>query len=140
MDISGSWINQLDTTIIFEDDGKGRLTGTIVCDSGEFAGDEFPVVGAYDVAPTSSTTAVAFLVNWANADANGHSVTAWSGQCDDHTGTIVATWTLTKETGVDPPDEWHSTLTGQDRFRRDVATMDTETLAGCRPATHRLTA
>jgi Avidin family len=119
MDLSGIWSNQLHSTVTLDDDSKGGLTGTIVCASGEFAGFDFPLVGFYDPAPRLTSTAVAFVTNWANSDANGHSVTAWSGQYDADTDTIVATWMLTAETGVDPTDEWHSTLIGQDHFSRE---------------------
>jgi Avidin family len=132
MDLSGTWCNQLHSTLTIDDDGKGGVTGTIVRSSGEFAGFEFPVVGSYDLAPRLSSTAVAFVTNWANGDSNGHSVTAWSGQYDADTDTIVATWMLTAETGVDPPDEWHSTLIGQDRFSREDNAPRPPTVAASR--------
>jgi Avidin family len=137
MDLSGIWCNQLYSTASLDDDGKGGLTGTIVCASGEFAGFEFPVVGFYDLAPRLSATAVAFVTNWANSDTNGHSVTAWSGQYDADTDTIVATWMLTAETGVDPTDEWHSTLIGQDRFSREDRLSSRPAVAASRhPSSH----
>ena len=134
MDRSGTWCNQRHSTLTIDDDGKGGLTGTIVCTSGEFARFEFPVVGSYDLAPRLSSTAVAFVTNWASSDANGHSVTAWSGQYDADTDTIVATWMLTAETGVDPTDEWHSTLVGQDCFSREDRPSSRPTDAASRHA------
>lgn len=139
MDLSGTWCNQLHSTLTLDDDGKGGLTGTIVCASGEFAGLEFPLVGSYDPAPSSSATAVAFVTGWANSATSGHSVTAWSGQYDTDTDTIVATWMLTTETGVGPTDEWHSTLIGQDWFWRDMISSGPTILAG-RRSSHPLNA
>ena len=132
MDLSGTWCNQLYSTLTVDEDGKGGLTGTIACASGEFAGFEFPVVCSYDPAPRLSSTAVAFVTNWANSDSNGRSVTAWSGQYDADTDTIVATWMLTAETGVDPTDEWHSTLIGQDFFSREDNVPRPSTVAASR--------
>ena len=128
MDLSGCWYNQLSSSVILDADGKGGLTGTIVCASGTFAGHEFSLVGRYDPTPRSPATALAFVVDWANHDVNGHSVTAWSGQYDEQADTIIAAWILTTETGVGPTDEWHSSLIGQDTFQRD--TVSTRTTPG----------
>jgi Avidin family len=87
---------------------------------------------SYDLAPRLSSTAVAFVTNRASSDANGHSVAAWSGQHDADADTIVATWMLTAETGVDPTDEWHSTLIGQDCFSREDNVPSPPTVAASR--------
>ena len=138
MDLSGSWHNQLLSTVIIDADGKGGLTGTIVCASGKFAGCQFPLAGCYDPSPRAPATALAFVVDWANRDVNGHSVTAWSGQYDEQTETIVATWILTTETGVRPTDEWHSSLIGQDTFRRDAVSTRMTIGPARRSASHPL--
>jgi hypothetical protein len=136
MDLSGSWRNQLFSTVTIDADGKGGLTGTIVCASGNLAGHHFPLTGCYDPAPRSPATALAFVVDWANGDVNGHSVTAWSGQYDEQAETIVATWILTTETGVRPADEWHSSLIGQDTFQRVAVTTGTAAVPARRSASH----
>ena len=136
MDLSGSWQNQLSSTVFLDADGKGGLTGMIVCASGQFAGRQFPLVGCYDPAPRSPATALAFVVDWSNQGVNGHSVTAWSGQYDEQAEAIVATWILTTETGVGPGDEWHSSLIGQDTFRRDPVSTHATVGPARRSASH----
>jgi plastocyanin len=108
MNPNGTWYNELGSTMTLTAVG-GNIQG--VYQSGVGAEGTFQLTGSYDPS-NEPNIAIGFVVTWANAYNNYHSVTGWSGQIQG--GTIVATWLLTSETNNG--DDWKSTLVGKDIF------------------------
>ncbi len=98
-------------------DADGTLRGTYHTQVGNAQG-VYPLVGSYDPDGTNGSQSLTFCVTWRNDELNSHSATAWAGQLqrDEQSDVIVTTWLLTRET--DRPDDWESTMVGQDVYRR----------------------
>jgi hypothetical protein len=119
--LTGTWHNQLGSTLVIEADGAGGLTGHYTSGAGALAGSSYTLVGTYDPNPQTRVTVIGFVVDWTEA----HAVTAWSGQYHHHDRTIRAAWLMATET--DEGDEWKSTFVGHDAFRRDTGVATTAT-------------
>ncbi len=112
MDLSGTWYNELNSTMVISVRPDGSLTGSYVSGVGGSAASL--LVRQYDPNPGMSTN-VGWVIDWRPYS----SLTAWSGQAwDDPSGgaTIAAMWHLTSETSE--ANQWMSTLDGKDVFTR----------------------
>jgi hypothetical protein len=111
--LTGTWINQLDSRLYVERDPYGSLHGTYVSAVGDLAGRPYPLLGFSALGPDGTLT-LGFVVHWAD----DHSVTTWAGHYDPVTDEITASWLLAYPAGIDPSRSWKSTLVGHDVFRR----------------------
>jgi hypothetical protein len=119
--ITGTWYNQLGSTMIITANPGGGLTGTYESAVGN-AENRYVLVGRYDTAGAQgSGTTLGWSVAWRNDFRNAHSTTAWSGQLfGGDSPRITTKWLLTSSTT--PADEWSSTLVGSDSFTRTKPT------------------
>lgn len=119
--ITGTWYNQLGSTMIITASPDGSLTGTYESAVGN-AENRYVLVGRYDTAGVAgSGTALGWAVAWRNEFRNAHSATTWSGQYfGGDSPRITTKWLLTS--GTTPADEWRSTLVGADFFTRTKPT------------------
>jgi len=127
MNISGTWYNELKSTLTLDPVVNGKFTGTYqTAVSSGCAKGSYAVVGRTDT--DKKGHAVAFVVLWANDVSDCKSVTAWSGQAQiiDDEEKITALWLLTTET--DPDKDWTSTLIGQDVFTRNKPAVNVDTM------------
>ncbi|MGO9457975.1 MAG: avidin/streptavidin family protein [Acidimicrobiales bacterium] len=125
IEIVGNWCSQLGSRMEIAQNDRGRLVGTFASSVGGEEGEQ-PLIGYWQSVPECATAAIGFVVRWRETP----SVTVWAGRYDDSTGTIDATWLLTR-----PPfagEEWHSTLIGHDVFRRAPQEVDEERREGRR--------
>jgi hypothetical protein len=120
MDISGTWYNELNSTMELAVNGK-QLSGRYTSAVGQAQGP-YELTGYLDV--DDATPTLGWVVVWKNAKAHAPSVTAWSGQAQTVLGEqlIDTTWLLTRSTAVQ--EEWESTMIGKDVFRRTKATAE----------------
>ena len=119
--ITGTWYNQLGSTMVVTAHPDGTLIGTYESAVGN-AENRYALVGRYDTAPVAgSGTALGWSVAWRNEFRNAHSATTWSGQFFGGTSPRITTkWLLTS--GTTPADEWRSTLVGADTFGKTKPT------------------
>ena len=130
--LSGTWYNELGSTMTLTADGTGGLTGQYNSAVGN-AEDFYVLTGRYDADPPSSSssgvepegTSIGWVVTYRNAKLNAHSTASWSGQyfAGDSDGseggsgeTILTHWLLT--TSSTTADVWSSTNIGTDTFTR----------------------
>jgi hypothetical protein len=111
--MSGTWVNQLHSRLTIDHGLGGVLHGTYVTAVGGLTGIEHPMVGFCDEALRGAECPIGFVVRWVE----DHSVTSWSGRYDSVSDQITAMWLLTGA-ARDHDQDWRSTLTGQDTFRR----------------------
>nr|AAX16019.1 circularly permuted covalent streptavidin dimer mutant E2 [synthetic construct] len=99
--ITGTWYNQLGSTLIVTAGADGALTGTYESAVGN-AESRYVLTGRYDSAPATdgSGTALGWTVAWKNNYRNAHSATTWSGQYVGGAEARINTqWLLTSGTG-----------------------------------------
>ncbi|PPQ65800.1 hypothetical protein CVT26_000390 [Gymnopilus dilepis] len=115
--LSGTWYNELGSTMTLTADGSGGLTGKYNSAVGE-AEDFYILTGRYDADPPSGKgTSVGWVVTFRNSKLNAHSTSTWSGQYFGGTNeTILTHWLLT--TSSTPANVWSSTNIGTDTFTR----------------------
>lgn len=115
--ITGTWYNQLGSTLIVTATEDGGLTGTYESAVGN-AQNRYVLTGRYDTAPTGgSGTALGWTVGWRNEYRDAHSATTWSGQFfGGDKARITTQWLLTS--GTTEANEWQSTMVGHDLFGR----------------------
>lgn len=122
MDISGTWYNELGSTMNIDPVANGQVTGSYITAVSETACAQgsFRLVGFTDT--DSEGEAVGFVVIWENDTSECASVTAWSGQAQVINGgeQITAFWLLTVESTSD--QDWYATHVGQDTFTRTQPT------------------
>jgi hypothetical protein len=127
MPLDGTWYNELQSTMQLAVAADGSVSGTYqtAVSGSNCAQGTFPVSGR--ARPGGGTKVnVGFAVSWENAQSTCDAVTAWSGEYRTvsvngvQTEMIKTTWLLTIET--DQPDDWKSTLIGQDVFTRTPPT------------------
>ena len=116
--LSGTWVNELNSTMVLTQEEGGLLSGTYrtIVGNAEYW---YVLVGATNLNATSNQAAVGFTVVWNNeAYGDSHSVITWSGQYQnvDSEEYIRTTWLLTSETPV--ASNWASTQIGMDTFTR----------------------
>jgi len=121
MDINGDWYNELGSKMAIRVHGT-TLMGKYQTAVGDADG-VYELVGRVSV-PDDNNRTLAFVVTWQNEKRKTDSVTAWSGEVREFSGTqlITTTWLLTVETV--PSDDWKSTLVGKDLFTRTAPTAE----------------
>ncbi|PPQ65803.1 hypothetical protein CVT26_000389 [Gymnopilus dilepis] len=136
-DLSGTWKNELGSTMTLTADGAGGLTGSYNSAVGK-AEDFYILTGRYDAsAPVPRAfdkgkvkgTSLGWVVTYRNSKLNAHSTATWSGQyfggADEK---IVVQWLLTTSSTTD--SAWSSTNVGTNTFRRSSSanSVDVSTL------------
>lgn len=125
MHISGTWYNELKSTMVLDAVLDGGFTGsyTTAVSSDGCAKGSYRLVGRTD------GQAVAFVVCWVNDESNCEAVSAWSGQAQTIDGEekIIALWLMTSETS--PDKDWTSTRVGQDVFTKKKPVINLKTVA-----------
>ena len=123
MDINGTWINQNGSTVTFEADASGRVTGTFRSRKGRAAADK-----GYALAGMRNGELLAFHVDWRDADINLHSMASFACRLavdDDGRHTIHAIWVLARqfedEALSKPTQVWNTFMTNVDIFVREGA-------------------
>ncbi|MFY9622691.1 MAG: avidin/streptavidin family protein [Pyrinomonadaceae bacterium] len=118
MDLTGTWFNELGSTMVIDQVANGVISGsyTTAVSSTGCAQGSFTLVGSTDT--DSGGEGVAFSVCWVNSASQCASVTAWSGQAQTTNGEdqILAFWLLTVESPA--AQDWYATHVGQDVFTR----------------------
>jgi hypothetical protein len=114
VDISGTWYNELNSTMQLKVTGK-EIRGWYISAVGDAAGP-YDLIGYLD--PDDATPTVGWTVVWKNETKHAQAVTTWCGQAQqiDDEDVIDTTWLLTRSTAV--RDDWESTMLGKDLFRR----------------------
>ncbi|KAJ3892189.1 Avidin/streptavidin [Lentinula edodes] len=116
--LSGSWINELNSTVTLITDQEGGLSGqynTAVGDALSF----YNLTGRFDTLPPAGKgISVGWVVTWNNEYLDADSTTSWSGQYFNNGGseTIITQWLLTGSSTLD--NVWTSTTVGHDKFTR----------------------
>ncbi len=100
--LTGTWVNELGSTMQLTLDPSGNLTGTYRSAVGDTS--PYPLIGM------AAATALVFTVSFT---ASG-SITAWAGHYDEATGSIEVLWHLV--TQPDQGELWSSTTAGFDKF------------------------
>ncbi|MFB7663225.1 avidin/streptavidin family protein [Kitasatospora sp. NPDC056138] len=116
--ITGTWYNELGSTLVVTASADGGLTGTYNSAVGN-AQNTYALTGRFDSAPATdgSGTALGWSVAWRNDFRDAHSATTWSGQYFGGAQERIDTqWLLTS--GTTAANEWQSTLVGHDVFTR----------------------
>lgn len=112
IDFSGSWTNQLGSTMDLSQKGE-QITGTY---TSSVSGGGGTVQG--DLSGWVDEDLIAFTVNWKGAG----SLTAWTGQLaeENKVETITTLWHLVMNVEDDDEDTdlWKSTFAGTDKFTR----------------------
>lgn len=118
MGLAGTWYNELNSTMILEDDGSGNLRGTYESAVGLQLG-QCSLTGRYDTGSNAPGTALGFMVVWQTANVNANAVTTWSGQFQvvDGKEQIFTMWLLSIVNDKD--SDWNSIEVGQDLFTRN---------------------
>jgi Avidin family len=112
--LTGTWVNQLDSRLYIEMDPSGSLHGSYVSAVGDLAGKSYPLLGFCDLGGRDGVGTLGFVVHWTK----DHSVTTWAGHYDPVTQEITASWLLAYPAGIDLSRSWRSTLVGHDIFHR----------------------
>jgi hypothetical protein len=115
MDVNGEWYNELGSKMVLRVNGA-TITGKYQTKVGDADG-LYDLVGRISV-PADDNRTIGFVVAWQNDKRQTDSLTAWSGEVREVSGTqsITTTWLLTIETT--PDNDWKSTLIGKDLFTR----------------------
>ncbi len=100
--LTGTWVNELGSTMQLTLAPGGSLTGTYQSAVGDTA--PYPLRG------TATATALVFTVSFT---ATG-SIAAWAGHYDEAAGSIEVLWHLV--TQPDPGGLWSATIAGFDSF------------------------
>lgn len=120
MELSGTWKNQLNSTVELVAQEDGSLTGqyhTAVSSSGE-ALPPSPLHGSWQRTPDGILFALTVQWHFVKEGEDKHSSVAWSGRgMNENPHTLKTTWVLTS--GEEP--EWRSVVTNQDVFTRQEA-------------------
>lgn len=103
---SGTWINELGSTMSVTLQSNNVITGSYI--SGSARG---PLNGFINSTGSDSVVVYSFSVNWGNYA----SVTGWTGTCRMKNGvpTIKTLWNLAR---VKSANEWDNILAGSDTF------------------------
>jgi Avidin family len=112
--LTGTWVNQLDSRLYLETDPIGSLHGSYVSAVGDLPGRPYPLLGFCDLGGPEGAATLGFVVHWTE----DHSVTSWAGHYDPVTDEITTSWLLAYPAGIDPCRSWKSTLVGHDIFHR----------------------
>jgi hypothetical protein len=117
MSLAGTWFNELNSTMILDDDGVGNLSGTYESRVGVPLGP-CRLIGRYDTDTDAPGTALGFVVVWQTEAINANATTTWSGQYQvvDGEEQIFTMWLLSVVNAEDT--DWNSIEVGQDIFTR----------------------
>ena len=109
-DFSGTWTNELKSTMTLKQQSTGSLSGIYV----SAVSDENKGTTTGDLLGYVDGSLISFVVHWRDFQA----ITAWVGQLvPGATPAEISTlWQMTK--AVDPGDEWASINAGADTFTR----------------------
>ncbi|APU14822.1 MULTISPECIES: avidin/streptavidin family protein [Actinoalloteichus] len=115
--ITGTWYNQLGSTMVITAGTDGSLSGTYESAVGN-AENTYVLTGRYDTdSPTGQGIPLGWVVAYENTFRNAHSVATWSGQYFDEAEDRINTqWILTSSST--PANEWSSARLGHDEFSR----------------------
>ncbi|MEM7019257.1 MAG: avidin/streptavidin family protein [Pseudomonadota bacterium] len=121
MDIQGDWINQYGSTVTFEVDDDGNLSGWYNSRKGRSAsGREYALYGR------QNGEVISFCVDWQGESVNLHAITTFSGRCvrgANGQEEIHTMWTLARQFEdtemKKPTGAWNAFLTNADIFVRD---------------------
>ncbi|KIY65059.1 avidin family protein [Cylindrobasidium torrendii FP15055 ss-10] len=121
--INGTWHNELGSTVDFDVDQNGTISGQYNSAVGN-AESVYVLTGRYETDPVDNQgLTLGWTVNWHNDVLDAHSVTTWSGQYFGGDEEVIQThWLLTRTTTLE--DLWESTHVGTDVFTRDAPTQD----------------
>lgn len=120
MHIDGTWINQNGSTVEFESDSAGQMTGYYCTRKSRVASGK-----RYRISGQLNGDVLAFLVNWRDEQDNLEAITSFSGRigCDPDGREVIHTlWVLarrweneerTRSTGM-----WNAFITNSDVFHR----------------------
>jgi hypothetical protein len=113
IDFSGTWTNELKSTMTVKQQSNGSLSGTYL--SAVSGGNGGTTPG--DLLGYVDGNLISFVVHWREFQA----ITAWVGQLvpQSSPAEISALWQMTK--AVDPGEEWASINAGADTFTRSLA-------------------
>ena len=117
MNVAGTWYNQLGSKMTVKVDG-GQIDGTYETAVGSSQG-KYVLTGRTDIDIVADASRnIGWVVMWEGEKGNLDSLTSWSGQLQEIDGEEIITtfWLLT--IGTKPEINWHSTLIGQDIFKR----------------------
>ncbi len=115
-DISGEWINQNGSTVklVVQD---GAVSGWYRSAKGRAA-----IAKRYRLIGQQNGELVTFQVDWQDADANLHAITAFSGRIIGGGREIHTVWTLVRQfedvQQSNPTGAWNAFLTNADVFKR----------------------
>ena len=120
MDINGTWENQNGSTVTFEVDASGKISGGYCTRKGRAAaGLKYPIGGR------QNGELVAFQVDWQDEHENLHAITSFTGRCAvDAEGrdAIHTMWVLARQFEDDVRSKatqvWNTFLTNSDVFLR----------------------
>lgn len=107
-DLSGVWVNELNSTMILDVADDHRLSGWYRSGVGNPNGTAFRLAGFV-------TGSQAFTLGWTVSFPFAGSSAAWSGQYFPKELVISTGWTLTRPVAT-PIDRWQGTLSGVDIF------------------------
>ena len=121
MDINGTWVNQNGSTVAFEVDAGGKISGSYRSRKGRAAsGLKYPINGR------QNGELVAFQVDWHDDRTNLHAITSFTGRCASNAeghDIIHAVWVLARQFEDDahtkPTGVWNTFLTNSDVFLRE---------------------
>ncbi len=109
-DFSGTWTNELNSTMTVTQGSNGILGGTYASAVSE---EQTKTTG--DLTGYADGTLISFVVHWREFQA----ITAWVGQVVPKSSPVEINtlWQMTK--AVDPGDEWAAINAGADTFTRE---------------------
>lgn len=115
-DINGEWVNQNGSTVELIVD-HGAVSGWYCSAKGRAAIDRrYPLIGH------QNGELVTFQVDWQDAEANLHAITAFSGRIVGGGTEIHTVWTLARQfedaDRTRPTGAWNAFLTNADVFKR----------------------
>ncbi|KIY65058.1 avidin-domain-containing protein [Cylindrobasidium torrendii FP15055 ss-10] len=121
--INGTWHNQLGSTVVFDVDQNGTLSGQYNSAVGN-AEDFYVLTGRYETDPVDNQgLTLGWTVNYHNDLRDAHSTATWSGQYFGGDEEVIQThWLLTRSTALE--DLWESTHVGTDVFSRGAPTQE----------------
>ena len=112
--ISGTWINQLKSTLEIKCSSDGELSGYYITTVGK-AKNKYPLSGRANLSVDDKAT-LGFTVSWANEHQTTNTTTSWTGIYSKYISieSIETTWVLVSSS----KPKWKSVLINQDQFTR----------------------
>nr|BAH20870.1 tamavidin1 [Pleurotus cornucopiae] len=121
--LTGTWYNELGSTMNLTANKDGSLTGTYHSNVGEVP-PTYHLSGRYNLQPPSGQgVTLGWAVSFENTSANVHSVSTWSGQYFSEPAEVILTqWLLSRSS--EREDLWQSTHVGHDEFSKTKPTKE----------------